>query len=374
MPTKPLTQEQLALTRAVLDRCGWNITQAATQLGINRSTLQHRIKLIGASSKSKFEAPLLPSALPTIDELLERRIAQGDRSLKADDARSLIEIKVNIDGPIFGLWVWGDPHVDDDGCNIRLLKEHVELSKHPAILSGHIGDIGNFWVGRLARLYAHQSTSVHEAIMLAEWLLCQHENLFCVLGNHDCWNGSGLENPLNWMMRHSAGVTEAHGVRLALKQPCGTVTRVHARHDFSGRSQYNPNHGMRRELAFGHRDHILVAGHLHTGSDQSICNDGDGMVSQLVRVSGYKQVDHYSKQLGFPPAKIHPSALIIIDAREPETSRGRAWVAPTVEQGVVMLDALIAEWKREKSSRMEVRADTSSTPSRKVRKKSRKAP
>jgi hypothetical protein len=176
--------------------------------------------------------------------------------------------------------------------------------------------------------------------MLAEWLLTQHDNLFCVLGNHDCWNGSGLENPLNWILRHAGGVTEDHGVRIALKSPCGAITRVNARHDFPGRSQYNINHGMRRELAFGHRDHILVSGHLHSGGDQGLCNDGDGMVSQLVRVSGYKQVDHYAKQLNFPPQKVHASALIIVDPREPETSRARVWCAPTVEIGVKLLDAI----------------------------------
>jgi hypothetical protein len=104
----------------------------------------------------------------------------------------------------------------------------LKLAKNPAILSGHIGDIANFWVGKLARLYANQSTTVHEAIMLAEWLLTQHDQLFCVLGNHDCLQGGGLENPINWILRHAGSVTEDAGVRIALKSPCGTVTRVNA--------------------------------------------------------------------------------------------------------------------------------------------------
>ena len=196
-----------------------NITHAAQLLGISRRAMQHRKKYFDQPVKSKFSVPNLPSSLPSIDELLERRTAQGDRSKVADDARQLIPVQVNIDGP-FGLWIWGDPHVDDDGCDMRLLREHVELAKHPAILSGHIGDIANFWVGKLARLYANQSTTVHEAIMLAEWLLTQHDQLFCVLGNHDCWQGGGLENPINWILRHAGSVTEDAGVRIALKSPC----------------------------------------------------------------------------------------------------------------------------------------------------------
>ena len=346
MTQQPLSDQEVERTRQAYDQAG-TITGAANLLGISRRAMQHRMRHL-ENAYPKFTAPKLPSSLPTIDELLEARTAQGDRSIAADDARTLIPVDVHIDGP-FGLWVWGDPHVDADGCNMRLLRAHVELAKHPAILSGHIGDIANFWVGRLARLYAHQSTSVHEAIMLAEWLLTQHDNLFCVLGNHDTWQGSGLENPLNWILRHAGGVTEDHGVRIALKSPCGAITRVNARHDFPGRSQYNINHGMRRELAFGHRDHILVSGHLHSGGDQGLCNDGNGMVSQLVRVSGYKQVDHYAKQLNFPPQKIHPSALIIVDPREPETSRARVWCAPTVEIGVRLLDAIRDDYEAGKA-------------------------
>ena len=675
MNCSQLPKDEVEKTKAAVEQYG-NITQAANALGITRRALQHRLKRMKANGPPKFTAPELPSSLPTIEELLEARTAQGDRSLAADDARTLIQVDVHIDGP-YGLWIWGDPHVDADGCNMRLLRQHVELAKHPAILSGHIGDIANFWVGRLARLYAHQSTSVHEAIMLAEWLLTQHDNLFCVLGNHDCldmqtealtkrgwkhfkdindddfvmsyisetggwewspilsrierehygdfvvingsqvnmrvtpnhrilhkkrlwnkkwsdyqychadklpqrfaipvsasnnikdydiddywlvitgwlltdgsihyakdkypnvsfyqskechsledalsklslehtvhtrnrditeicgkelinkvkpqrhyslnaassrrvvevvpkkkelpewafklsnrqfdvllnaivegdgvwdgsnpsakkcavvhgennflqslqicaiqhgwrahisvarekdyrlnlfratewqaeksqsvikeagnervwcltvpranfmvrrngkpyftgncWSGSGLENPLNWILRHAGGVTEEHGVRIALKSPNGAVTRINARHDFPGRSQYNINHGMRRELAFGHRDHILVSGHLHSGGDQGLCHDGDGMVSQLVRVSGYKQVDHYAKQLNFPPQKIHPSALVIVNPDEPETSRARVWCAPTVETGVLMLDAIRDEYEARKA-------------------------
>ena len=674
MTSSALDQSELEKTRQAYQSTR-NVTQAANLLGISRRAMQHRMRHIQSEPVAKFTVPELPSSQPTIEELLEARTRQGDRSIAADEARRLITVDVHIDGP-FGLWVWGDPHVDDDGCNMRLLREHVELAKHPAILSGHIGDIANFWVGRLARLYAHQSTSVHDAIRLCEWLLTQHDNLFCVLGNHDCldietealtnrgwkkfddiqdddlvmsfdkesgvwvwspiigkidrqhdgefvnikgnpvdmrvtpnhrilhrkrdwrgdfgkhtyceasslpsrfsipvcassgnisydisddwlvitgwlltdgsidltkgkypsisfyqskecsslenallnlklehsvyirnrdiksvcgrplvnnplpqrqyrlsaeatkkvikvipkkkvlpdwaeklsdaqfdvllnaivegdgvwdgnepkakkcavvygepeflsslqicaiqhgwrahisvarekdcrlnlsktnewqaertqsvyvdngnervwcltvpltnfmvrrngksyftgncWQGGGMENPINWILRNAGTAVEDAGVRIALKSPCGTITRVNARHDFPGRSQYNINHGMRRELAFGHRDHILVSGHLHSGGDMGMCNDGDGMVSQLVRVSGYKQVDHYAKVLNFPPQKIHPSALIIVDPREPETSRARAWVAPTVEIGVKLLDAIRLDYEASK--------------------------
>lgn len=157
-------QDEIERTRLAYDATG-SIKGAAKMLGIARRTMQHRMKYVRDTATPKFTAPELPSSLPSIEELLDQRTAQGDRSLAADEARHLINVDIHIDGP-YGLWVWGDPHVDADGCNMRLLRSHVELAKHPYIVSGHIGDIANFWVGRLARLYAHQSTSVHEAIML----------------------------------------------------------------------------------------------------------------------------------------------------------------------------------------------------------------
>jgi hypothetical protein len=93
------------------------------------------------------------------------------------------------------------------------------------------------------------------------------------------------------------------------------------------------------------------------------------MVSQLVRVSGYKQVDHYAKQLNFPPQKIHPSALIIVDPREPETSRGRVWCAPTVEMGVKLLNAIRADY--EANNAVERQSNRSINKKRVTRKGSR---
>jgi hypothetical protein len=346
MPTPPLSDADVDKTQKAVDKTrnpdgSVNISAAARLIGIRRSTMQHRLKLYPALAQRRFSIAPLPSSMPSIDELLERRTRDGDRSLKADAARNLVNVSLHIGGPI-GVWCWGDPHVDDDGCNLSLLRRHVELAKHPAIFSLHIGDIANFWVGRLARLYADQSTSAREAWMLVEWLLTQHEHLAVVLGNHDCWNGHG--NPIDWILRSQGALLEAHGVRLALRHPCGEITRVHARHDFSGKSIYRVDHGLRRELAMGFRDHLLIAGHLHSGSDSGVCI-GDGTVAQLVRVSGYKQVDGFAKSLGFPPAKIHPSCLVIIDPREPETSRARVWAAPTVEIGVKVLDTLRADYE-----------------------------
>lgn len=158
----------------------------------------------------------------------------------------------------------------------------------------------------------------------------------------NCWQGSG--DPLDWIARQNNSIYEPHGIRMVLNHPCGAKTRIHCRHDFSGNSIYHALHGPKREVLMGFRDHLIVAGHKHIGGAEQLVTP-DGLVSQLVRVSGYKHVDHYANQLGLKKMPMHSSALIIIDPREPDTSAARCWCAPTVERGILFLDALRAQYK-----------------------------
>jgi AmiR/NasT family two-component response regulator len=100
----------------------------------------------------------------------------------------------------------------------------------------------------------------------------------------------------------------------------------------------------------GLRDHLIVAGHKHIGGSEQFVTP-DGLVCQIVRVAGYKVVDEYAKQLALKKMMIHQAALILIDPREPETSAGRCWCAPTVEKGVVFLNALRSSYEQGKKRR-----------------------
>lgn len=326
----------------------FNILALAKELGISRTSANQRVTKIQLEDVqegkfAKFTTPDLPHKGRQIDELIADRLKESSRVIAADDARDLIDINVKIEGP-FGLLIFGDPHIDDPGCAFALLKSHIELAQsHDYILACNIGDLANNWVGRLARLYADQSITARESWTLVEWMVKSVNWLFIIAGNHDLWTGSG--DPVAWFVKQNGSMYEEHGVRLALRQPCGTTTRLHARHDFPGHSIWNSMHGPKRELIAGFRDHILVAGHRHIGGDEGTISP-DGICAQLVRVSGYKLADTYAKALGLKKMPIHPAALVIVDPREGDNSRGRAWCAPTVEIGVKMLEALREDWGR----------------------------
>ena len=133
-------------------------------------------------------------------------------------------------------------------------------------------------------------------------------NLFVVSGNHDEWNnGNDL---LRFIIR--AGVHQSHGARMALRWPNGKEIRIHARHTFPGRSQYSKTHGMKREVLFGHRDHIIVAGHIHC--DEARVEPAlDGSAHWFFQVSGYKVIDEYAKTHHFNGGRLASSVAIVID-------------------------------------------------------------
>ena len=325
---------------------GFDITKIAEELGIPRSTAGSRVQKLTPRLEpilgNRFEVPQLTSKARSLEELKKDRRAESARVIQADDERDLIPVKVNIPGP-FGLLIFGDPHVDDPGCDFALLEQHVEIAQtHPYVFAGNIGDSSNSWIGRLARLYADQTVTARESWTLVEWLVTSVKWLFIIAGNHDLWAGSG--DPIQWFSKQAGSLYEPHGVRLELQHPCGAKTRIHARHDFPGHSIYNSLHGPKREMLLGYRDHIVIAGHRHIGGHESTMTP-DGICCTLVRVAGYKKADSYAFQLGLKKMPMHSAAFLLVDPSQPESSPARVHCAPTVEIGVKLLDIARSEYE-----------------------------
>lgn len=339
MASKPLTDEQCKQAIDAFHQYGEK-KKAADALGLDRMTLHHRIETakrrgigVRKSSPAPFISPQLPSKDEPMDVLLQRVRDTSSRTLEAHDARTLIPIQIRCKGPV-GIFAMGDPHIDDEGCDFaRLEKDLKTVASNERIVGLSIGDVTNNWVGRLERLYASQSVNASDAWRLAEYIFTSFEIpwLAAVNGNHDKW--SGHRDPLKWIMKARVALQEDDVVRLALHHPNKAITRIHARHNFKGNSQWNDLHGLKKEVLGGWRDHLLVAGHLHLGEDGGFINP-DGFVTQLLRLSGYKRADSYAVAGHFKSKPLHPSALVIICPDKPENERGRVWVAPDIEEGV----------------------------------------
>ena len=306
-----ITDDQIL--KAYMD-CG-TVRGAARILGMPPSTLKGRMFRI-QEKQDKDGAPEIhipdnPESDESVEDILNRKRRLFERKKASQDFHKLVPVTVKHSGAI-AVTLIGDPHIDDDGCDIHALERDLDvIKKTPAMYAGHLGDLTNNWVGRLARLYANQTTTAAQAIKLMEWMLEQAPNLFVVGGNHDCWN-HGMDI-ISFVMRQQRSVVNAHGLRIALNFESGKQVRIHARHVFNGHSQYNPTHGHRKEqLWAGNRDHIYCSGHKHTDG-ASVIPHTDGACSWAFQVSGYKVIDEYAHEGGYHEQRMAPSVTVLIN-------------------------------------------------------------
>lgn len=255
---------------------------------------------------------------------------------------------MHTDGPV-GLLVQGDLHLDDPGCNWPLLERHTQLAiETPGLYAAAVGDLQNAWIGRLARLYGNQSTSAREAWALVEWWTkaLADKLIFISAGNHDLW-AKTINNvdPVSWITAQQGTIYGNNGARIALCLPSGERIVVNCRHDFTGRSQYNPAHGVVKAAMFGHRDDLLLAGHTHQSGYSPIKCPSTGKVSHAIRLASYKVIDDYAMERGFPDANISEAVVCIFDPLT-DDPRHRIHVDFNVERGAWMLTKLREEWQR----------------------------
>ena len=265
--------------------------------------------------KGDYEFTPLPDDDVPIEELIAQRKRKFQHKREHEEASKLIPIKVKMDGAI-GILHFGDPHVDDDGCDIEAIERHTDLvNRTEGLFAANVGDTTNNWVGRLARLYGDQATSASQAWKIAEWFVNRCDWLYMIGGNHDLWSGSG--DPLRWIAKHQNSLYKSSEARIALRFPSGLEVRVNARHDHSGSSIWNPAHGPMKAALMGTRDHLYVAGHKHESAYSVLKDPISGITMHAMKVASYKIYDRYAKERGFRDNCLSPCALTTINPALP---------------------------------------------------------
>ena len=315
---------------------------AGNSLGVSKSSMKRRL----IAAKKRFSQPpefyidkdMLADETAPLEEIIQRRRSEFLRKEAAEKSRNLISCKIKIDGPIAILHM-GDNHVDDPGTSIDLLEQHVGLiSETQGLFGANVGDMANHWVGRLARLHAHQTVTEAETWKLVEWLITSVDWLYLIGGNHDLWVGDG--DPIEWMVRKQAGLYQAHGARIGLQFSNGKEVRVNARHDWSGHSQWNPAHGPAKAAQMGIDDHVIISGHRHISGYQIIKQPNSGLISHAIRVASYKIYDNYAKQLGLRNQNVSPAVVTVINPERSDDDPGLVTVLHDIETGVDFLKFL----------------------------------
>lgn len=327
------------------------IAGSARALGIPRNTFAHRIAKAEAEGvKPNATPPGEPfvAADPAdedmpIEDYLNFRQKAFEKKLRASRANRWRDVQVKMDGPIGLMWL-GDPHIDDNGCDLPTLRRHLSIIQSSDAIRGcSMGDNQNAWVGRMAHLWAHQDTSQHTANRMVEWLIREMDPIVLIGGNHDMWLGSG--DPVTWMSRHANVVFQNWRADVCFKFPNGRDCRVVAAHDLPGHSQWNDLHAlMKSAKGWGPAADVYLCGHKHIwGTQQVELPERDGRnVVWLGRCRGYKFFDSYAERLGLPEQQNGQALLQIID---PEAERPTGFVSlfSDVDHGADYLG-----WLREK--------------------------
>lgn len=294
MAKRTLSDAQLWEVYEAHDR---NAYAAAKTLGLTHSNVARRARKIKAERAEGIIAADLPPDDISTDEIidqLERRFALRH---KRHQAAQWYRIGVPEKKP-FGLLIFGDPHLDSNGCDWPKLRQHVEIAKQPGIYGINLGDVLDNWPhgSRLMRLYAHSDQSVETAQKLARWFLNDSgvRWLVHVLGNHDTWGGHTdlraiADKPI---------FMQAHGARFVI-EAAGSEWRIAASHNFSGNSMWNPLHGPKRAAAMGVVADLYVAGHIHTWGLAQEENAARDHCFWLARAAGYKAIDDHAERLGY---------------------------------------------------------------------------
>ena len=321
MGTPPIDDATILATLDALAAAGGNQCHAADAMGITRGKLQGHIRMarLRGLDQPSPKRVTMPSFVTDGDEsepmeALLHRLASGfERKHRNAVARKWFEVKVHETKP-YGVMMFGDPHLGDDGCNMPLLQSHLAIARQPGVYGINIGDTTNNWVGRLMRLYASQETSAATEKRLAEWFMFDAGVtwLCWILGNHDDWNGGadfhkrlgGAHIPIiDWR------------AQFRVTHPDGTEARIDASHGRKGSSIWNNLHATLRAAKLGESADLYVTGHTHSYGLEDVEIAERGVSAWLAQLRGYKWHDHYALTGNFAEHQRGAAIMAIIDPR-----------------------------------------------------------
>ena len=316
MAQQPLSDDMAREALAALKATGGNKVRAAAMLGIPESTFYHRLRAAASRGVSvaaprasvPFTPPDLPASHEPPEDMIARRMAAFRRKQEAAAARRWMRFEIHDREP-FALMFVGDPHADDDGCDLPTLDRHLSLmGSVPGLYGIGMGDWTNNWVGRLQRLYAEQGTTASDAWRFAEWMLKRPGWMLLLRGNHDLWSGSG--DPLRWIASGAPLVDWSAQFEVACAE---AVWRIEAAHDFPGSSMWNKLHApLRRAKLVGQEADLYIAAHRHVFALAEEQDEHTGRVSWLARARGYKALDSYAHVSGYGQQQDRGQSIVAV--------------------------------------------------------------
>jgi UDP-2,3-diacylglucosamine pyrophosphatase LpxH len=318
MHAKNVTSKHVLNARAMFPN---SMRDAAEHLGIGISTFHYKLAKAEKEQRNAdpgFELEPPPEfEFSSVEDLIKRK-KKNFRAKKArlDHAHN-ITVKIKERGP-FGICFFGDPHLDDDGCDIETLEETIKVVRETkGMFAASIGDVTNNWMGRLAKLYAKQSTSRSDAIELMKWFVDQLPWVLLIRGNHDMW--SGKDDPLIYLAQETPAHVVDWQATCKLVSPNGQEFSVCAAHNFKGHSQWNNQHGANKRAQFDGRHDLYICGHTHEFGMATHQHPHTKKVYHTAKARGFKFNDEYALVGGFSEHTVGHSITFVADPRDGAT-------------------------------------------------------
>jgi hypothetical protein len=332
----PWTQQQIDVLRREYLK-GTPAEQIGAMVGRRVSAVHNKAQGLGIKwGTDGFRVETnIPTPNRPLSDILNDQAQRYREKAARGEAKKGIDIKLEDDGP-FALMFFGDPHADDDGCDLEKLCFDLNLAATtPNVHAANMGDLTNNWIRVLGHLYAHQHTTDDEAETLMDWLVGYLPWMFVILGNHDKWGPLAAR-----ICREHKRLYVSHGAVFNVWAG-GERFKIDARHDHPGRSMYNPAHGQLKKNYRGSDADIIIGAHIHTSGYTMVRNGVTGKIGHAVRVGAYKRYDDFSDSKGFEDGAISPSVMCVCDPRA--GGEGRITVFHDPEQGAKYLKALRGE-------------------------------
>lgn len=330
MPGKPLDEKLLRETVA-----------AYAANGIARKTLHSRLGRAaarGLMDEERLRGANAPMRSDYLDARDRKVAAYQDKKRKGDWRKPVL---VNLSPEPYRLKVFGDPHLDADGCNYELFERHwLEMSTEKRVYGVCVGDWFNNWLRALSHLWKDEASRPSDAWLCLEYLM--EERGECLIaacsGNHDDWS-HGPVDPIDQLMKQNGVLYRKGAIRL-LVQHAGCDPMFWAiRHKWQGKSMYSAAHWGVRSVREGWGDDLMIGGHIHQ-DDQRMVVTPDGHVHHICQVSAFKEFDEYVDVHGFNGQRISPVWDYVIDPRLPRNNPDRIKVFWSSEAAQSYLEAI----------------------------------
>lgn len=320
MPQPPLTDEAIKERLAVWEETGRNTSETARRFRSSRRAIHNTLNRAverGMISDADLRDPNTPQASEYQSARLRKIAAYQSKKRKGDWRKPVL---TSLPAEPFRLKVFGDPHLDSDGCNFELFERHwLEMDAADGVYGVCVGDWFDNWARALGHLWKDTTTPPSDAWLCLEYLMEERGDalLAACSGNHDDWS-QGPADPVDLLMKRYGVLYRKGAIRVALSFAGLQPMFLAIRHKWKGHSMYSAAHGILRSGIFGWRDHVMIGGHIHQ-DEPRLLSFPDGFRAHVCQVSAFKEYDDFADTHGFMGPKISPVWDLVIDPRKDDT-------------------------------------------------------